>query len=60
MPRTKNKTTIDKLPPDAMTVTEYANKVLGKHKSLVYHLITRDKANYTIKVFQGINFVIPN
>ena len=59
MARTKNFDEINKLPVNALTVTQYA-KSINKHKSIVYHLINRGKADYSIKVFQGINFVIPN
>jgi len=59
MPRTKNHDEIDKLPSNALTVAKYAESI-NKHQSVIYHWINRGKANYTIKVFQGINFVIPN
>jgi len=59
MARTKNFEQINTLPVDALTVTQYA-KSINKHKSIIYHWINRGKADYSIKVFQGINFVIPN
>ena len=59
MARTKNFEQINTLPVNALTVTKYA-KSINKHKSVIYHWINRNKADYTIKVFQGINFVIPN
>jgi hypothetical protein len=60
MARTKNFDEIKILPNNAMTVKQYAKHNSIKHTSLIYHWITRGKANYSIKVFQGINFVIPN
>ena len=60
MPRTKNFDTVKKLPSNAIKVSEYARLQGWKGHSLVYHNITRNKANYKIVVFQDINFVIPN
>ena len=58
MPRTKNFDEINNLPLGALTVSQYA-KSINKHQSVIYHWINRGKADYSIKVFQGINFVIP-
>lgn len=47
---------VDKLPSDAQTVKEYADSFLIS-TSLVYHQVTRGKADYEIVRFKGINFV---
>ena len=59
MPRTKNFNEVKQLPKDAVKVSVFASQMGWKDHSLVYHNITRGKANYKIIVFQGINFVIP-
>jgi hypothetical protein len=51
---------VKKLPAKAIKVSDYAVSKGWKGHSLVYHRLTRNKADYKIVVFQGINFVIPN
>lgn len=51
--------TVSKLPDNALKVSEYARYRGFKDHSLVYHRITRGKADYEIVIFQGFNFVIP-
>jgi hypothetical protein len=52
--------TVSKLPDNAIKVSEYAKLRGCADHSLIYHWITRGKANYSIVIFQGINFVIPD
>lgn len=58
MPRLNQYTIVDSLPDNAIKVSQYA-KDRGCHHSLIYHEITRKKANFEIIQFQGINFILP-
>lgn len=64
MPRAKDDRyrIVDKLPDNAVKVSEYAKLRGCADHSLIYHWLRRksDKATYEIVVFQGFNFVIPN
>ncbi|HXS59403.1 MAG TPA: hypothetical protein VN703_01155 [Candidatus Sulfopaludibacter sp.] len=60
MARTKNFYKVNKLPGNALKVSEYARLQGWKGHSLVYHNINRGKADYKIVVFQGFNFIIPS
>ena len=59
MPRLYKYITVNKLPINAIKVSDYAKQINCSH-SLLYHRITRKKADFRIVVFQGINFIIPN
>ena len=50
---------VDKLPSGAMTVSEYC-KQRGCTNPYIYALYKKNKANFKIVVFKGINFVIPD
>ena len=58
MPRLYNYTIVDKLPENAIKVSEYAKK-RGCSTSLIYHEISRNKAQFEIIQFQNINFIVP-
>jgi len=49
---------VEKLPKEAMTVSEYAasNNI---SQSYVYKMIERNNATYQIVIFKTMNFVIP-
>lgn len=49
---------VDSLPPNAMTVKEYAIRK-EVTTSYIYKLIKEEKATFDIVVFQTINFIIP-
>ena len=49
---------VDKLPPNAIKVSDYARQ-RGCHHSLIYHEVRRGKAKFEIVTFQGFNFIIP-
>lgn len=48
---------VDKLPKDAMTVSQYAAE-RDCTVSYIYHMIKRNKADFKIVVYNGINFVV--
>ncbi len=58
MPRLYNYTIVEILPLNAIKVSEYARQ-RGCTTSLIYHEISRKKANFEIIQFQSINFIIP-
>lgn len=58
MPRSLNHKKVQQLPPNAITVKQYALRE-GVSTSLIYHRLKKGKADYNIVVFQGINFVTP-
>ena len=50
--------TVKRLPENAMTVKEYADKN-DISTSYIYKLVKEKKADFKMVVFQSINFVIP-
>jgi len=50
--------TVDRLPPKAQTVKQYADG-LGVSTSYIYKQIREGKANFKMVVFQTINFIVP-
>ena len=49
---------VNKLPPNALTVKEYADKK-GISTSYIYKLVREKKAQFRIVTFQTINFILP-
>lgn len=49
---------VSSLPKSAMTVSEYC-KQRGCTNPYIYALYKRNKANFEIVIFKGINFIIP-
>lgn len=59
MKRNNNKyETVTELPTNAKSVTEYA-KAINCTPQNIYVRLTRGTANYSIVIFEGFNFVIP-
>ena len=58
MPRSLTHKEVNVLPKDAVKVSHYA-KQRGCSTSLIYHELQRGKANFTIIVWQGTNFILP-
>ena len=58
MARNNTYPTVNILPPGALTVAEYCRQ-LGISTTVFYMRLKRGTADYTVVVFQGINFVIP-
>lgn len=59
MPRLYQYRKVDKLPDNAVKVKDYAVNVRQCSTSLIYHEVQRNKANFEIIQFQGINFIVP-
>lgn len=59
MPRSLPHKEYKELPAGAIKVSDYA-KAKPCSTSLLYHQLKRGKADFTIIVWQGINFVLPN
>jgi hypothetical protein len=50
---------IEKLPANAMSVSNYAKEVRNCNTSYIYQLIREKKNSFEIVEFQGVNFIIP-
>jgi hypothetical protein len=56
--RRNNYRVVDSLPSTAQRVSEYA-ALRECNTSYIYELIKKQKADFEIVVFKGINFVLP-